>query len=814
MWWRSRFALALVIAGAAAACAQAGGPATVDYAGTALDIMPSGQYGSLPPPPGADEQARMYDALTPRFDQVSLADLPTYFKSESLGIDASSLPSRIEAVPRPGVTIERDRFNVPHITGLTRDDVTWATGWVTQEDRGLLVQSARYVARLAAIDAPNVDAYSLIVGFRQLTPSRTVEREIARTQTAALLASGARGRAVLHDIDVYVQGINDRMRAEGLSAAPLTRVDVFALNALSSQMYGAGGGHEAFQAMRLDALRKRLRARRGSALFDDLTGRSGDLDTPVTVEKPFPYGGVPREAPGSVVLDEGSFRAAAVVGAARRTAARPLHRKASSFIAVAAERSTNGHPLLVAGPQVGLLYPNVLLEVDLKGPGFAARGATGPGFPGIVIGRGPDSAWSQTTAATDLVDTFAETLCGGSRTRYLYRGRCRPMGVVDAGTIADEGEVTFHTTVHGPVVGYARVAGRPVALSRKRASFGRDTLALLPYRALTLGQVTSASSFIRAFAPMPLAFNVVYVDDRDIAMVSTGRLPLRDPRVDPRLPTRGTGEYEWRGFLPAARHAQAIDPPGGVLVNWNNKPAPRFGNGDGLDYVGTVYRSQLLTAGLATRRVHDLGTVVAAMNRAATQDPVSFSVLPTLARVLHGGPPPSERAGRMLGLLEAWRATGGSHLDRDLDGFQDAGAGPVVLAAAWPRIVRATIEPGIGPKAYAVINERFFESLFIDEAPSQAHVDKALRQALGERLRSPFRTQFCVPLAACRARLWRALDETAAELEARLGSDPGTWKAQAAREDFRPVRLRSIRSTQRPNGFQQVVTFVGHRPAP
>jgi hypothetical protein len=93
------------------------------------------------------------------------------------------------------------------------------------------------------------------------------------------------------------------------------------------------------------------------------------------------------------------------------------------------------------------------------------------------------------------------------------------MGVVDAGAIAREGEVRFRTTVHGPVVGYARIAGRLVAMSRKRASFGRDTLSQLPYRALTLGQVTSASSFIRAFAPMPLAFNEVYVDDRDIAMV-------------------------------------------------------------------------------------------------------------------------------------------------------------------------------------------------------------------------------------------------------------------------------------------------------
>jgi hypothetical protein len=42
-----------------------------DFARTALNIIPSGQYGGVPVPPKADRQARMYDALTPEFDRVS-----------------------------------------------------------------------------------------------------------------------------------------------------------------------------------------------------------------------------------------------------------------------------------------------------------------------------------------------------------------------------------------------------------------------------------------------------------------------------------------------------------------------------------------------------------------------------------------------------------------------------------------------------------------------------------------------------------------------------------------------------------------------
>src|SRR3954447_22751329 len=122
-------------------------PATAaDYSGTALNIIPSGQFGGLPVPAGADTQAKMYDALTPLADQVTPADLTAAFKSERFGA-ADSCPCRTESVPRTGVTIKRDRFDVPHITGRNRLDLDWAAGWVLEEDRGLLLAQGRYPAR-------------------------------------------------------------------------------------------------------------------------------------------------------------------------------------------------------------------------------------------------------------------------------------------------------------------------------------------------------------------------------------------------------------------------------------------------------------------------------------------------------------------------------------------------------------------------------------------------------------------------------------------------------------------------------------------
>ena len=86
-------------------------------------------------------------------------------------------------------------------------------------------------------------------------PSAQTEREISK-QTKVLLAAGPKGRAVLHDIDMFISGINAYYRKTGKAAAPWTRNDVYALDALKGQFVGEGGGDEARRSMFLSALEK------------------------------------------------------------------------------------------------------------------------------------------------------------------------------------------------------------------------------------------------------------------------------------------------------------------------------------------------------------------------------------------------------------------------------------------------------------------------------------------------------------------------------------------------------------------------------
>ncbi len=809
-------ARAPLIAAAALILALApAGAHAADYAETARNIVPSGQWGSVPVPPGADEQAKMYDALTPLFDTVSASDLLTTFKSSKFGVDDAG-PVTAEAVPRAGVTITRDRFNVPHIVGQSRDDVTWAMGWVLQQDRGLLLAQGRYPGRLAALEVPNISAFGLVTGLKTFTPTAEADRIITRNGLRALRSAGADGQALLHDVDVFIDGINARLKAEKSTQKPFTRADLFAVNALVGQIFGEGGGAEAGRSEFLDGLRKRVGATRAKRLFDDLS-QQADADHPATLTKSFPFQRAPRTSKGNLIVDSGSLKPTRPGGAKAAQATRTAPPHASNFLMVGASRSTNGHPIFVGGPQIGYFYPGLTLEADIKGPGFEARGVYSPANPGnLLIGRGEDFVWSLTSAGSDLIDTFAETLCGGSKRKYRYRGRCRAMKRINAGTIKGSGPVRFDTTVHGPVSGYAKSDGKRIALSRKRASYGADILFQLPFRDATIGRVTSAQTFIKAFQRSPFTFNVAYADNKDIAMFSAGRLPVRHRQVDPRLPTNGNGRYEWRGFLAPSRHPQQINSPKGELVNWNNKPAPGFGAADDQWSYGSLYRSRLLEDQLARRSKHDPASVVSAMNAAATSDLRSTHLTPTLTALLAGSTPPSPRAAQILVLLEQWRVAGSSRVDRDLDGKIDAGGAPGIWDALYPRLFDAVMRPALGGQLDdfkdLVGSTNSAGSDFTGGGIS--YLDKDLRTLTGTKFREPFDTRFCGggDIAKCRTAVWAAIEAAGAEEAAKQGAEPATWTTAAERISFAPgILTTSIRYTNRPSGIQQVMSFSGHR---
>jgi acyl-homoserine lactone acylase PvdQ len=513
-----------------------------------------------------------------------------------------------------------------------------------------------------------------------------------------------------------------------------------------------------------------------------------------------------------------STRAAAAVGASVDHPYGPPQ-LASNILIASGKASPTGSPLFVGGPQIGFNYPGLTLEMELESPNIHVRGATSAPFPGyMLIGRGQDYAWTLTSADGDIIDTYAEQLCGGSKVRYRYKGKCRAMESVDAGTISKGGKsvhVTFRRTVHGSVIGYAKARGsnKLVALSQRRSSYGRETVDQLFFQQMTFGRVHSAADFINAASKTPQTFNSFYASATQSAFFTSGLLPLRPKGVNPDLPVNGDGSYEWTGFLAAKKHPQVVDPASGYIVNWNNKPAKDFPSSDSRWAEQSLQRDLLLTGELNRRPQQTLATVLAAANAAATEDVRVVELWPTLSKVLAKGKAPSARAAQLRDLLQRWHDAGGSRRDADRDGkIDDPGA--AIIDAAWKGMADAAMCDRLGT---ALCNQLAGRNSRFDQPPGGQYAGwhqymwKDLRRLLGQKVAGAYHLRYCGDgkLSTCSKELWAALDAAGKRLAAQQGPDPNAWRAPEAREQisFAPLPLITMQYTNKPTGIHQVMQF-------
>src|SRR5215216_2417616 len=120
-----------------ACCLAVAGPAAaarLDFGKQTWNVLPPGQSGAIPPDRHSTDQLRLYDALTPLFDQVTAGDIRRTYKSARFFAPRGGPIAH----PKRGVTIRTDRkWGVPHINGRTRSDVYFGIGWVTARDRGV-----------------------------------------------------------------------------------------------------------------------------------------------------------------------------------------------------------------------------------------------------------------------------------------------------------------------------------------------------------------------------------------------------------------------------------------------------------------------------------------------------------------------------------------------------------------------------------------------------------------------------------------------------------------------------------------------------
>jgi acyl-homoserine lactone acylase PvdQ len=819
-----RVALASVASGLLGGGLVALAPAAAsvnDLSGGAFQILAPGEEGNLPPDEFSTDQGKLYNNLTHFKGGVTKSVLERNYIPEKLQ-EPHAEGDTLEFTEEPGLEIWRDKYDIPHVFGATREAVMYGSGYVAAQDRGLLLELGLGPAFAAALGIPGVNAFELLLTQRSFKPSAQAIKFV-EGQKAVLEEAGAEGLQTIRDLEDWAEGVNgyERTLPESRRLPTVTLADAIAGFAFIGSIFGNGGGEEVANSNFLARLEKKYGEQEGLSIFRDLR-EVNDPEAATTASKAFPYDGVPSgPTPGALVVEPETLSNSAVAAV---SATRASRRKASNFLLVGAAKARAGHPIAVMGPQLGYFYPEIVMQAQLHGPGVEAEGIIAPISPYVFIGRSSDYAWSLTSADSENVQQFLLRLCnpeGGTVTResedYEYDGRCIAMTSMDAGTIGAGGgepahEVIFKESVYGPVGGTVMVKGQPYAVATDRSTRGREPAGELAFSKLDSGDVHSPDQFFEAANKLETTFNMAYVDSSNIAYFSAGRLPVLAAGTDPSLPTLGNGEYNWQGFLSQEQHPHEVDPAREILTNWNNKPAPEWGAASD-DYAeGSVQRVQLysgFTKGMTEARD------VSVMNRAATEDLRAVKVWPTIEQVLAKGHAPSTLAEEAAGLVDGWVEEGASLYGKD----RPKNPAAAVMDAAWTPIAEAVLEPVLGE----LLGE--FESIAGPDNPPNSggssfgsgwysYVYKDLRGELGLPVQQPYSRHYCGAgnLEACSASLWAAIQTAAEGLESSQGSNLSAWRAPEVHIEFPPVQALfgfEMSWTNR-STFQQVIEFTGH----
>jgi acyl-homoserine lactone acylase PvdQ len=821
-------AVAAVPAGAAKRAAAAATPSLEDFSGGAYQILPPGAEGGLEEAANARDQAKLYEKLTPKKGKVTQQLIEEDFLPEKFGVLTGGGELRTEN-PEAGLEIVRDKHDIPHIYGATRAGAMFGSGWVAAKDRGLLLALGLGPAYTAALGVPGVNAFGLLLEKRSFKPSKEA-KEFVTNQKKVLEEKGPEGDQVISDLEAWCEGVNAFEATQGSNRIlpPVSLPDAIAGFAFIGSIFGNGGGNEVRNSEFLGRLEQRLGEEGGKQVFRDLK-EVNDPEAPTTGSTPFPYDLEPTgPTPGALQVEPGSASPSAVQAAQALSASR---RKASNFILAGAQDAANGHPKAVMGPQLGYYYPEIVFQADIHAPGVDAQGIVAPISPYVFIGRGKDFAWSLTSEGAENTQTFLEKLCNEDKTpatrestSYVYNGECIPMHRFDAGEIGAKGsekahEVFFEESVHGPISGTVMVGGEPYAIAIDRSTRGREPAGEVAFSKLDSDKVHNPQEFFEAANELETTFNMAYVDNEHIAFFSTGRLPITAPGTNPQLPTLGTGEYDWKGFLGLNEHPHEIDPVSGHLTNWNNKPAPEWGAASDEWNYGPVHRVQMFTGFKEGMSLADDASI---MNKAATEDLRAAEDWPLIEEVLDSpGPAPSALALEAEKVVRKWAKKGASRYGK----LQPKAPGAAILDAAWNGIGEAVLGP--------VLGEQLGEFASLD-GPNNGenaqgssygggwygYVYKGLKQALGQSVAQPLSRGYCGngELAACRASVLAAFQSAVEHLQEAQGSDMKTWRAEPVRIDFLPGLLTEAKKPFGPftmtwtnrSTFQQVIEFTGH----
>lgn len=619
---------------------------------------------------------------------------------------AGSLPDynateRVQGISAP-VEIVRDTGDVPHIFGATDADVYFALGFAHAQDRLWQMVMLRRTAQ---------GRLSEIFGPRTLKIDELMRRlDIYGLATRALLAQDDQTRMAL---DAYARGVNEWIRLVNEESRGRGAPEFFMFEPEIAVWQPA----DSIAILKLMGVQL-----------------AGQLDREVLrarlslLSKDWPRDLMP-EAPGTGVIDlpkysdlvPGAMPSTAPVRKADLGPLSPFNSAdlagASNAWAAAPERAAAGGSLLANDPHLGFTAPSIWYLARLELSTGGVIGGTIPGIPAVILGRNAGLGWGLTSSYADDQDLMIEELNPADPTEYRTPEGWKPFTSRRVIVNVKDGEpatLTLRWTENGPVlpgshydIAAITPAGHVAALAWPLLQEGDTTMtaAIRLMAAQTVEDGVAAGELY--VAPSQ---NLTLADQDGIAMVTVGRLPLRDAGHDTQgmMPALGwKPENRWQGWLPYDRNPRVVDPPGGILGNTNNKMVDRpFPYHISYDW-GDSQRIQRWQRLMQEREVHSRESFIAA--QLDTTSPAARTLLPLVAADLWytGASAPADtpeaQRQRALALLAEWNGEMNEHLPEPL------------IYAAWMRALQdRLIRDELGPLAdgFTALEPLFIERVF------------------------------------------------------------------------------------------------------
>jgi penicillin G amidase len=348
---------------------------------------------------------------------------------------------------------------------------------------------------------------------------------------------------------------------------------------------------------------------------------------------------------------------------------------------VSGAHTVTGKPLLSNDMHLGHQMPNLWYEAHLHATDLDVVGVTLPGMPYVIVGHNQRIAWGFTNIGPTVTDVYIEAF--NAQGEYQTPGGwVQPEHRRELIHVRDKPDVTLDVRItrHGPVI-------TELVPSETRQLALRWTL----YDGLRIPffEVDSAQNwqeFRNAFSLFDApGQNVVYADvDGNIGYQATGKVPIR-AAGDGSLPVSGADNaHEWVSYIPFEKLPSIYNPPSGVIATANARIAP-----DNYPYSISMeweapWRAARIYHVLESGRKFSVADMLA-LQTDVQSEPDLFAAERFVYAVDHAAKP-SARAKQAADLMRNWEGRMLSSL-----------AAPAIAEVSTRELMRLLLEPKLGP---------------------------------------------------------------------------------------------------------------------